>query len=80
MLGSRVIEKRNYFRPFGSHAFHELKDSQVLLSAPFTFLDVLIQMILPALPTLLWSFEVLPFRKLIKILGNFVPLADLVLS
>lgn len=79
MLGSRVIEKWNDFCPFCSHTLHELKNSQILLSTPFSFLDILIQMVLPSLSTLFRCFEVLPFRKLIKILGDLIPFSDLML-
>lgn len=74
VLGSGTVQQRNDAGPFLSMLLDELKDDKVFLGCPFAFFDVAVEVILPTLAALFWSFEVESPGLDVEVFCDFVPL------
>jgi hypothetical protein len=77
MLCSGLVEYLCHLSPiFPLILGYILENNQILLFAPIAFPNALIQMVLPAFPALFGCFKKFATRFLVKLFGDFVPLAQ----
>ena len=77
MLSSGLIEGLGDLRPILLLIpSNVLENDQILLLRPINLANARVEVVLPALSALFGSLEKFPTRLLVKLFGNFVPLAQ----
>jgi hypothetical protein len=80
MLSSKVVKQRNDSSPLCPIPLYLFEKNQILLSSPLSFIDLIVQMILPTLTALFWSLKIMTLWLEVEIFGNLVPLSFWMIS
>lgn len=75
VFGSGIFEQRNDPGPLGAMCSDFVEQHPVLLLGPVSLVDLVVEVVLPALSALLGTLEVLALGLEVEILGDLVPLA-----